>query len=78
MAARKRKRNPAVLDMSTGALRCRACGDSYYVNLPCPLDLVLAMLRAWEKGHRHCRPRPELLWVGHAERFVAQLRRVIA
>lgn len=37
---------------------CAHCGERYKPNLPCSIDVFLAMLQAFLKQHRHCR-KPE-------------------
>jgi hypothetical protein len=70
----KRAKSTSVIDMSTGTLRCYRCGDYYVVNLPCPLTLVIAMLKCWDTMHRRCRQRANLLWVQHVQRLLHFLR----
>lgn len=38
-------------------LRCENCGDVMRYILPMPIDVWVAMARAYEKAHRGCKPR---------------------
>ncbi len=65
----------AMVDMSTGRVECEACGQSYVINLPCPMGLFLALLRAWDKIHRRCKPAPQMLWLWQTRRMMEFLAR---
>jgi hypothetical protein len=54
---RKRKEPHVVLQ--NGHPRCLNCGASYIVNLPAPVDIVVAIWRAFDKLHRLCPKKGE-------------------
>lgn len=37
------------------AFRCDRCGDRYATGLPCPLPMMLAMMKSYEKMHKDCK-----------------------
>lgn len=39
-------------------VHCNNCGDSYIINLPAPIDMMVAILAAFKKSHRKCKPKP--------------------
>lgn len=41
----------------TNGFRCDRCGDSYEMNMPCPIDVMLAAGKAFEKNHKTCPKR---------------------
>ena len=52
---KKRPVGNVVWDFVDGYLKCLACGDSYKINLPAPLDVVIASSKAYAKGHKRCK-----------------------
>lgn len=55
---RERKRDHVVLDNNVGAFLCLNCGQKYLPTMPCPLNMMVAMMRSFAAGHRRCKPRP--------------------
>lgn len=37
-----------------GAFRCLHCGDLYYLNMPCLLDIWIAVSRVYGRAHKRC------------------------
>ncbi len=51
----------AIFDFSTDIkkLLCKNCGREFIVTLPIDLSMFIPILKAWEKTHKHCKPRME-------------------
>jgi hypothetical protein len=47
-----------VIDTVTQDWVCLNCGERYHMNLPAPLEVMTAAMRAFAKAHRDCQPRP--------------------
>lgn len=48
-----------VCDGDLATWLCKACGERYYMNSPCPLIVFIAAQKAFLKAHRSCRERKE-------------------
>lgn len=38
-------------------LYCKHCGETYYPRYPIPLNIMTAIMEAFCRGHRRCKPR---------------------
>ena len=47
-----------IMDPSTEAFKCLHCGDIYKPAIPCLLDVLVAMSRAFVHAHKNCK-KPE-------------------
>jgi len=54
MFRRKRNRYPWILMRGVGELVCERCGLSYQPNLPAPINVYLAIVKAFAEDHRKC------------------------
>lgn len=36
---------------------CLHCGDTYELNLPCPIEFPEALMKIWRKLHKTCEKR---------------------
>lgn len=53
VATRKRSMEHVVV-APDGAFRCLHCGDLYYLNMPCLLDIWIAVSRVYGRAHKRC------------------------
>jgi len=44
-----------VVDSIKNELRCKRCGDIQTIPLPIPIDIFVAMSKAFVKLHKHCK-----------------------
>jgi hypothetical protein len=58
MTARKAKAPWARL-LDGGKLMCVRCGAEYGPELPAPMDVFLAIMKAFTKSHRNCKPHAD-------------------
>jgi len=40
-----------------GKFECTRCGYSYLMNLPCPINIVLAAIKEFKKDHQTCKEK---------------------
>lgn len=50
----QKKNNHMTYDASTGTMSCNTCGDSYAINLPAPMEMVIAIMRVFKRIHGKC------------------------
>ena len=43
------------LDMKTGKMKCRVCGEEFDLQLPQDVNLVAAVAKAFSKVHKKCK-----------------------
>lgn len=43
-----------VINPELTAMECLHCGAKQTIPIPVYLDIFIAMMKAWEKGHKHC------------------------
>lgn len=53
----KKNTDHIVLSTLKPQMECRHCGAVQVIAYPIYLNLMLAMMKAWTKSHRHC-PKP--------------------
>jgi len=52
----KRKRDHVVIDCITNKVVCKHCGVEYKINLPCPIDIFVAIAKEFLSSHGDCQP----------------------
>lgn len=56
---RPRKPGHTFLNAVRHACVCTHCADQYVINMPVSLGVLTAILKAYSKEHRRCRPTPQ-------------------
>lgn len=51
---KKKKSDHLIWNLETGKLECRNCGTTQGVSYPIGLTIFIAMMKAFEKAHKHC------------------------
>jgi hypothetical protein len=50
-------RYPWIVLRDLGELRCERCGKIYQPALPAPINVYLAICKAFTRDHRHCKAK---------------------
>jgi len=51
----KHYKDHLIINTNTGTLECLHCGSKQAVAYPVYLDIFLAMMKVFEKSHKHCK-----------------------
>lgn len=43
-------------NLELNCFECSYCEEQYWPSLPAPIDLLLAIMKAWKNLHRGCKP----------------------
>lgn len=43
--------------MRGNAFLCKHCGKTYAIALPCPINVMVAAMKAYVADHQYCQPR---------------------
>lgn len=51
---RRKKTDHLIWNLETGAMECRNCGHKQGVCYPIWINIMIAMMKAFEKAHKDC------------------------
>lgn len=54
------KKNTDHVVMQGDLFVCRHCGATYKMNLPCPINVMTAAIKAYVDTHKDCTPQEKL------------------
>jgi hypothetical protein len=57
MATKKPDESWIRIQSGSNQMFCERCGDTYKPELPCPIDMFLAMIKSYRRLHKSCRKR---------------------